>query len=341
MVRLSVLCPADIAIRRFLPALKKVNGIEFAGIGVASREERFGSKAVTEATVREVLGKQRQKAEAVIQEYGGRIFSSYEEAILSEEADAVYIPLPPALHFLYALKALQHGKHVLVEKPCTLNLKDTSALILEAEKNDLALHENYMFVYHRQLQEIKEIIKDGRIGDVRLYRADFGFPRRAASDFRYQKDMGGGALIDAGGYCIRLGSELLGKDAHIAYAQKNGMPGMEVDMYGSGAMVGSDGTVLQFSYGMDNAYRCDLEVWGSEGILRTGRILTAPVGYVPSLKIQKQNNVETIVLSEDDAFCHSIEYFRDCIENKDLRTNRYKEVLQQAQLLEEYEKMSS
>ena len=262
------------------------------------------------------------------------------EKFTSDEIDAIYIPLPPALHFRWAKMALENGKHVLVEKPSTISAEQTKQLIKIAKDKGLAVHENYMFVFHKQLEEIDAVVKSGQIGDVRLYRICFGFPKRAANDFRYNKALGGGALIDAGGYTIKLASKILGNKVHISYAVMNYVEGIEVDLFGSGAMTNDDNVTVQFSYGMDNNYKCELEVWGSEGCLYTGRILTAPAGFIPQLTIRKGNDEKTISLSEDDTFYKSILKFEQAVFDQKVRGECYEEIVYQAELVDEFKKMA-
>lgn len=164
-----------------------------------------------------------------------------------DDIDAVYLPLPPALHFKWAKLALEHGKHVFVEKPSTTDAVDTNGLIELARKNNLAFHENYMFVYHEQLKVINDVVESGEIGDIRLYRISFGFPRRAQNDFRYNKSLGEGALIDAGGYTIKYGSYLLGDTAKLTTTQLNYIDEFGVDMYGSATMVNDKGVTAQLA----------------------------------------------------------------------------------------------
>ena len=135
-IRLGILGTSEIAFRRFLPALKKHS--EFEYIGVASRNI--------------------EKTKLFVESYGGKGYSSYDELLQDKNIDAVYIPLPPALHFEWGKKALQAGKHILMEKPFCVNLQQTEELIELAKERNLAVHENYMFMYHKQLTKIKEII---------------------------------------------------------------------------------------------------------------------------------------------------------------------------------------
>jgi NDP-hexose-3-ketoreductase len=340
-MRIGVICPADIASRRFLPALQKDTSFEFAGVGMYSAEERFSGTNASKDEIQDKLSIERKKAEAITATFGGKIYDSYHSLIESDDVDAVYIPLPPALHYMWAKKTLENGKHVLVEKPSTLTEADTKELINIAHKNHLALHENYMFIFHKQLDAIEEIINSGEIGNIRLYRISFGFPMRAKNDFRYIKSLGGGSLIDAGGYTIRYATRLLGDTARIKYAQLNNIPGFEVDMYGSASMVNDSGVTAQLSFGMDNNYKCELEAWGSKGCLYTGRVLTAPSGFVPTVTIRKGNTNEDRELPADDAFLKSIQYFADCIENVSTRQDSYKNMERQAKYIDDFRKMAT
>lgn len=329
MIRIGVICPSEIAYRRFMPALLQLPDFKFIGVAVPNQSEWIGAN-------KEALTSEMVKAETFTESYGGKIFHSYTNIVNSDEIDAIYIPLPPALHFKWAEKALNAGKHVLVEKPSTITFSNTDSLIRLAASKKLALHENYMFAFHEQLKVINEVIKSGDIGDVRLYRISFGFPRRAANDFRYNKSLGGGALLDAGGYVIKYATMLLGNSAKLAYSQSQYTPEFEVDIAGSGAFVNDEGITAQIAFGMDNSYKCDLEVWGSKGTLFSGRVLTAPAGFTPELTIKKGNNTQVIKLPEDDAFVKSIHHFKECINDAKTRENNYEEIALQAKLVEQF-----
>lgn len=342
MIRIGIICPSEIAFRRFLPALKQVKNFTFAGIGVASAEEWYGKGVNFDAEAEESrLEKETAKAQTFIDEWGsGKITKGYENLVSLDDIDAVYLPLPPALHFKWAKLALEHGKHVFVEKPSTTDAVDTYELIELARKNNLAFHENYMFVYHEQLKVINDVVESGEIGDIRLYRISFGFPRRAQNDFRYNKSLGGGALIDAGGYTIKYGSYLLGDTAKLTTVQLNYIDEFEVDMYGSATMVNDKGVTAQLAFGMDNDYKCDIEIWGSKGTITSNRIFTAPAGFEPEYIIKKNQAYETRKLPVDDAFRKSIEQFEACIKDEVFRENEYKLVGTEAKLLTDFKDMA-
>ena len=276
---------------------------------------------------------EQTKAQKFVDSYGGKIFAGYGELLNNPEIGAVYIPLPPALHYEWAKKALLARKHVLLEKPFCTNMQDTAELLRLAAEKHLAVHENYMFVYHSQLDWIREHMAE--LGELRLIRIDFGFPFRGAGDFRYNKELGGGALLDCGGYTLKLAGYFLGDSARITTSQLNIRPEFGVDIGGSATLTNEQGLTAQVAFGMDNSYKCSLELWGSKGTLYTNRILTAPVGYEPQVVIKIRDNEQVYTLPADDSFGKSIAYFDKCIENKAERVKHYAAIQRQAKLVAE------
>lgn len=338
--RIGIICPSEIAFRRFLPSLQKVGEFSFAGVAIATPEEWAGEGNVTDQT-KTIIANERKKAQTFIDNYGGKIYEGYKTLITSPDIDVVYLPLPPALHFKWAELALKSGKHAYVEKPFTTGLEDTQALIRIAQEKQLAVHENYMFVYHKQLQAVQDLIAQGEIGKVRQYRISFGFPRRAATDFRYNKALGGGALLDAGGYCMKYASWLLGDTARLVCANAYNESEFEVDIFGSCTMVNDEGTVVQMSFGMDCDYKCELEAWGSTGTLTTGRILTAPDGLEPDMVIKHNQEYITKKLPADNAFEKSIRRFYDCLIDDTVREENYRIIERQSSFVSEFKKLSN
>jgi predicted dehydrogenase len=315
-MRIGLLGTSEIAFRRFLPSLQKCDRFEFAGI--ASRDV--------------------SKTSDFVDVYGGKGYDGYNALLNDENIDCVYIPLPPSMHFEWANKALECGKHVFMEKPFTTSSADTIQLIEEAKRRSLAVHENYAFVYHRQIVRIVERMSD--LGKVRLIRIDFGFPFRGSDDFRYDRKMGGGALLDCGGYTLKLASLLLGNSTKIPTAALDYDSGYSVDICGSATLNNETGLCVQLSFGMDNDYRCSLDIWGSKGSLNTNRIFTAPDGFEPIINLRLDNKETKITLEPDDSFLGSINHFVKCIDNNDTRELCYDEVIEQSKLVAQFMKLS-
>jgi NAD binding oxidoreductase len=310
-INIGIIGTSEIAFRRFLPALLKND--KFNYIGIASRD--------------------LENTKKFIDEYGGIGYSSYEQIIDDKNIDALYIPLPPALHYEWAKKALENGKHVFLEKPSTTKLDDTKDLLKIANEKKLALKENYMFLEHKQLHKIKDIINNKVIGDLRLIRCSFGFPMRSGKDFRYNKKLGGGALLDCGGYPIRLMIELLGENIKIDTSKLYYIDEFNVELYGD-VTLSNNNVTAQISFGMDNEYKCELELWGNKGYLKAPRIFTAPPEYNVTFDIIKQGKVEMIDIGSDDQFYNSINHFYNCINNEKVRNDEYLYIERQSNFIE-------
>ncbi len=342
MIKIGIICPSEIAFRRFMPAINKSKEFEYAGVAYATKEEWFGEKSIeiSEENFSKIKDAEFAKAKNFEQTYGGKIYNGYELMIKSGEIDAVYIPLPPALHYKWAELALNNNLHAFVEKPSTTSLNDTKNLVKLAQQKNLALHENYMFIYHSQLEIIENVVKSGEIGDVRLYRIDFGFPQRPAGDFRYNKNLGGGALMDCGGYTLKYANKLLGGEAELVCANSFYKDEFEVDIAGAATLKNSEGQTVQVSFGMDNDYRCSVDIWGNKGTLKSGRILTAPEGFEPCYTISKNGKEEIYKMKSDDTFYKSLMRFKDCINSEIIREENYKDLINQAELVEEFKNKS-
>lgn len=335
-MRLAVLCPSEIAHRRFMPALELVPDFEFAGVGTASPEERLiglSKDAVSDEDVSRAA-RQRKKAKVFADDYGGVVYESYNGLLADVSVEAVYIPMPPALHHPWAKRALEAGKHVMVEKPFTISVKEASELVSLSEERDLAVHENYMFAFHSQIEWIREQISAGTFGETRLIRVDFGFPFRGSNDFRYSRELGGGALLDCGGYTLKLAAMLLGDSARVSTSRLNYGRNLSVDLYGSATLENLEGQIVQVSFGMDNDYRCNIDLWGSEATLRSGRVLTAPVGFEPIMVVSRNGEEEVFKLPSDDSFRKSIEHFAECVKDGRARAAQRREIIHQAELVD-------
>ncbi|MEE1186721.1 MAG: Gfo/Idh/MocA family oxidoreductase [Acutalibacteraceae bacterium] len=330
-VRIGIICPSEIAFRRFMPALKKCEQFEYVGVAHANKDEWFCDDL---SEFERISNSDRQKAQNFCDTYGGKIYESYAQLLCDENVDAIYLPLPPALHYKWADSALKSGKHVFLEKPSATRAVDTQDLVKTAKEKRLALHENYMFSFHSQLDEIAQIVKSGELGDIRLYRIAFGFPMRGADDFRYKKSLGGGALLDCGGYTIKLAYQLLGDTAEVKCSTLNFTDDFDVDLYGSAALCNNKNEVAQITFGMDNSYKCDLEIWGSKACLLADRIFTAPVDFTPTAHIKSANGIKNIEFKSDDTFKKSIEHFYSCIVNENIKNENYAKLIKQAQLVD-------
>ncbi|WGW03411.1 Gfo/Idh/MocA family protein [Tropicibacter oceani] len=132
---------------------------------------------------------------------GVLIFDSYEALLDSPEIDAVYLPLPNHLHVEWTLKALEAGKHVLVEKPLAMQAEGFDPVISARDASGLLAAEAYMIVHHPQWQKARELVQGGAIGKLVRVSGAFSYDNRAdAANIRNKPETGGGAIPDIGVY---------------------------------------------------------------------------------------------------------------------------------------------
>ncbi|RUX76811.1 Gfo/Idh/MocA family oxidoreductase [Mesorhizobium sp. M7A.F.Ca.US.006.04.2.1] len=179
MFRWGVLSTAKIGREHLLPAMVEAENSVLSAI--ASRD--------------------LSKAKALADRFGARhAFGSYEELLASNEVDGVYIPLPTSQHVEWAAKAIEAGKHVLVEKPLALDAKDILPLIKLRDQKRVLVCEAFMVIYHPQWIKVRELIASGAIGRLRHVQGAFSYYNVDPSNMRNQLDLGGGALPDIGVY---------------------------------------------------------------------------------------------------------------------------------------------
>ncbi|MEM1374834.1 MAG: Gfo/Idh/MocA family oxidoreductase [Pseudomonadota bacterium] len=145
---------------------------------------------------------------------------SYDALLADDAIDAVYIPLPNHLHVPWAVKALEAGKHVLVEKPAAMASGEFRTLIAARDAAGKLCSEAYMIVHHPQWQRVKHLVGDGAVGALRHIRGAFSFDNSAdPSNIRNTAGMGGGALRDIGVYVFGSARFVTGEEPEVTSAR--------------------------------------------------------------------------------------------------------------------------
>ena len=219
------------------------------------------------------------------------------------------MPLPTGLHEKWCSKALDANKHLLVEKSFAENYMSGKRLLNLAREKNLLVFENFQFQTHSQWRKIKSYMTSGELGDVKLLRCTFGFPALPKENFRWNKKLGGGALLDAGAYMIKASTLLLGAELELLGASLQMDTETGVDKYGEAMFRNKAGQVSQVSFGLDYFYQCRVELLGTKGKLSTNRVFTAPPGLEPVLIVEKQDSTEEIKLSADNHYVNMWNYF--------------------------------
>jgi predicted dehydrogenase len=316
LVKIGVIGCASIARRHVIPSILELND-RYELSGVASRS---GSRANEFASLFDTIS-----------------FDSYESLVDEIELDAIYIPLPNSLHAKWVRKALERNLHVLVEKPMACHLEDVIELNQMASERKLVLVENFQFRFHRQLTRIKELVSDGVIGELRCVRSSFGFPPfKQAGNIRYKKDLGGGALLDAGAYPIKVAQVFLGQHIEVSAANLFIDDKRDVDLWGGGYLSQKDGPVFaQIAFGFDNFYQCRLELWGSKGKIVTNRIFTAPSDHTCKVSVETRAGKEVFSVEPQNQFKEMLCHFHDLVKSGKGLSAEYKQNINQARLIHE------
>jgi D-xylose 1-dehydrogenase (NADP+, D-xylono-1,5-lactone-forming) len=206
------------------------------------------------------------RAQAFASEHGlARAHGSYEELLADPEVDAIYNPLPNALHVEWSIKALEAGKHVLCEKPMSRHPEDVERAFDVAEREGRVLEEAFMWRHHPQLQRARELIAAGDVGELRVIRAAFAFNAGNPDDIRLQADLEGGGLMDVGSYCVSGCRALASAEPVRGYAEyiPGGNGGVDVALAATLRFPGD--VVAHFDCGLSYVGGGQLEALGSEG----------------------------------------------------------------------------
>lgn len=223
-LRFGVLSTANIGRNRVNPALRQSRNAEL--VAVASRDAAR-ARAFAEAT-----GIPRH-------------FGSYEALLRDPEIEAVYIPLPNSMHKEWTVRAAETGKHVLCEKPLATTAADAREMKAAAAANGVVLMEAFMYRFHPRTRRLLELAAAPAAGEIRVVRSAFTFRLLREGNYRFFPELGGGALLDLGCYCVDASRLLAGADPveAQAFAEWN-EAGADMQLVGS--LRFANGVVAQF-----------------------------------------------------------------------------------------------
>lgn len=243
-------------------------------------------------------------------------YDRYDEMLASGLVDAVYIALPNSLHADYAIRALKHGVHAMVEKPLATTVEDCEAMIAAATEGGAYLMTAYRLHSEPGTIEVLERIRRGEIGRPRLFHADFSF-QSAADNHRLRAEHWGGPLQDIGVYCLNAARHVFGAEPIECVAMVGAAEAdprfREVHEALTAILRFPDGALASFSCSFGAAEQDRYRITGTEGIIEVEqgfRFETAP-----KLQILKSGSTEEWQAERIDHFGAQTAYFSDCILN--------------------------
>lgn len=234
-------------------------------------------------------------------------YGSYEELLHDSEINAIYIPLPNDLHKPWTIQAAQAGKHVLCEKPMALNTQEVHEMITAAEENKVVLMEAFMYRYHPRFEKILEIVRGGTLGELRMIQLGFTYNITNPNDIRLIPEMGGGALMDVGCYCVDFSRKIAGREPTSVQAlMYEGNTGIDLQMIAS--LDFGDNIFAQFDCAFNITPRQFCHVAGSEGTLDVTRPFTSNSERHQAI-ITTADDQRTVNFKGTNEYQHMLDHF--------------------------------
>ncbi|HEX7308659.1 Gfo/Idh/MocA family oxidoreductase [Lentzea sp.] len=223
---------------------------------------------VPDVEVLAVSSRDVTKAQAFADRFGiKRAYGDYRELLRDPDVEVVYVATPHAQHHEVTLAALDAGKHVLCEKPIGLTVAQAEEMVERAAVRERFLMEGMWTRFNPLIREVHRAVRDGEIGEVRTVRAHFGFRHEfRTGDRLWDRESGGGSVLDLGVYPIAFAHQILGVPTHIA--AHGGLAPSEVDA--------DAGILLGYESGAQALLSCSLltdlgsgaEIIGTEGSIQ-------------------------------------------------------------------------
>ncbi len=291
-------------------------------LGAARVNERL-MPAIAEASNAELVaiasrrpGAAAQTLERYAPQQQARTYDNLEALLDDPEVDAVYLPLANHEHAMWTLRAIEHGKHVLCEKPMALTVADIDAIQAAAQKHNVKVMEGFMYRFHPQHARVRELIDSGLIGEIRSVRSSFSFMMKPERLYRLAESVenGGGAMWDIGCYAIHSTRMFIDEPALSVSAIAKFIDS-GADSATSGIIDFGNGKYAHFDFSFERARRCEYEITGTKGGIKCHNVWCMP-GDAPMISWWTEGGDPSEEwLHTANHFRLEIEHFSDCVLN--------------------------
>jgi predicted dehydrogenase len=280
-VRWGVLSTAKIGVAKVIPAMQAGEHCEI--VAISSRDP--------------------EKAQAAAEQLGiPNAYGSYEELLAAPEVDAVYNPLPNHLHVPWSIMALEAGKHVLCEKPVAMTAAEAQELVDAAQTHPhLKVMEAFMYRHHPQWQLARQLVADGKIGELRTIQSFFSYYNVDPNNIRNMADIGGGGLMDIGCYCISYSRFIFGSEPQRVFGIVEHDPQLKTDRLASGVLDFGHGTATFTCSTQLTSYQ-RVNIFGTEGRVEIEIPVNAPTDRPCKIWHQQGSEIEEIFLDICDQY---------------------------------------
>ena len=272
-----------------------------------------------------------------------RSYGTYVDLLCDPDVDAVYIPLPNALHVPWTLEAAAHGKHVLCEKPLALSSADCERAMVACAAHGVTLMEAFMVRYTARTAAIVNVLRSGDLGEIRFIQAEYRFRLSNPASIKLNPELGGGALYDVGCYGVDLVGLVTDEIAKRISGQSDAMgPNPEsvavanvqegdVDVSLSALLKYPGGLVAALHCGFNSEKRIFAEIVGTEGVLEIPDWVSGDAG---ALTLTTASGRREIPFDASDRYRLEIEGFVDAVRGRSSPRVRLVETARNARVLE-------
>ncbi|KQM32291.1 NAD-binding protein [Rhizobium sp. Leaf68] len=287
-------------------------GIAAKAVIPAIQSSRLGRVAA-------IASRDAEKASAMATRFGiEKSYGSYEDLLSDPDIDAIYNPLPNHLHVPMTIKALEHGKPVLCEKPIALNAAQASELAEAQKAANLLVAEAFMVRHHPQWKKARAMVAEGRLGDVRAIQTIFAYYLDDPKNVRNQADIGGGGLFDVGCYAINTARFLFDAEPLRAIALMENDPVFGTDRLTSGLLAFPEGRQLAFTCSTQLSLTQKVTVLGTRGRLEIPIPFNAPADQQTVLIFDDGRDLagggrQEIVIEPVDQYREQVDAFAEAV----------------------------
>jgi xylose dehydrogenase (NAD/NADP) len=244
----------------------------------------------------------------------GATYESYEELLEDDAVEAVYVPLPNSLHREWVERAASAGKHVLCEKPLAPRATDAAAMASACSRAGVVLMEAYMTQFHPRDRHFRKLVTDGAVGDFLFGWSAFTGVLSRKDDHRWRPEMGGGALLDVGIYCLSPLFAVAGVDPTEPESVRDvagtaHRSGLGVDASFSGWLDFGEGRSAAFQSSFESPERQLVEVVGTEAALSMRRAFTPGPADTEIVLTHRDGTIETVTVPGADPYLEMVEHF--------------------------------
>jgi predicted dehydrogenase len=257
-------------------------GLKWGILGTGNIARKF-AKDVQQLSDHKIVAVGSRSAESA-QKFGtefntAKQYDSYAGLVADTDVEAVYISLPNHLHKEWTIKCAEHKKHVLCEKPLTVNRRETDELLEAVKHHDVFMMEAFMYRCHPQIFKVRELLAQRAIGEVRMVHAHFNYNMGPVyTNIRLSNPAAGGGMMDVGCYAVSMARLAAGCEPIECRAVGKIGPVSRVDEQAAGTLLFPNGVVAAISCATQVQADTFVTIFGSEGSIHI------PVPWSPPAK---------------------------------------------------------